>query len=103
MLLLMSAIVASTVSDPVLSVPPCVAPPKDASETCIKCYEDACEQYILEWMDCDGNTDCMSLTRTAYYVRLVICECDAHASIVARTLNPSRLTDFEELLLGWVQ
>lgn len=103
MLLLMSAIVASTLSDPAPRGPLCVAPPKDASETCVKCYEDACRQYILEWYGCNGLIDCLGVVRTIYFVRLAACECDAHQSIITEALNPGQAEAFQSLLSQWGQ
>lgn len=98
MLLIMSAIVASTLSDPIHTGPLCSAPPKGASDSCVECYEDACIDYIEAWYGCDGNQDCRNQARRAYRVMLQICDCGKEVSPVLLVLNSAQARDFSQIL-----
>ncbi|MCC5823383.1 MAG: hypothetical protein LAT64_02505 [Phycisphaerales bacterium] len=101
MLLLMSAIVASTMSDPVYTGPLCAAPPRDASDSCVSCYEDACIAYIKAWYECDGDAECRELVRLAYLVQLGGCGCSERVSPIIEVLNDVQARDYAEILGSW--
>ena len=94
MILFLGALVASSLSQSVISGPQCLAPPVGASESCVKCYEDACADYIDAFWECDGNRLCREVALTIYSLHLSACECATpSAAMMLGVLNASQRHD----------
>lgn len=98
----LAALVASSISQSAIFGPECLAPPPNASEACVQCYEVACANYIKAFFDCDGNATCREVALTVYALRLVACNCGiSSASATVGILNPSQQHDAIQILGSW--
>jgi hypothetical protein len=53
---------------------PCEAPPQDASQAQIDCYDDACAAYQKAIKACDGSEPCITAAQAAYAFDLMQCQ-----------------------------
>lgn len=101
MLSYVAVLVASSLSQSAVIGPMCLAPPDGASNTCVKCYEEACLAYINMFWDCDGNRLCREVALTVYALRLAACNCTTPAAATALgALNASQRHDAVMILGG---
>jgi hypothetical protein len=95
------AIVLSTLWQVNTAGPRCSAPPPRASDACVRCYDVACQTWIEDFYQCDGNLECLSLIMEKYDRSLVLCGCTPGVSALVATLGTDRADRVLSLLSLW--
>lgn len=97
----LSLMIAGSISQPIYVPPRCKAPPRNASEECVRCFENECRAFIENWDACDGDPDCSFFALASYAVNLLNCSCGVEASVLIEALNEAQQRDAIELLAAW--
>lgn len=97
MIMSLCAIALSTLGQVNSAGPRCSAPPRDATDNCVACYDQACVIWINEFYRCDGNFDCLKTAKENYDDALQVCKCRPAASILASVLGPERAEEYLSL------
>lgn len=95
------AIVLSTLGQVNAAGPRCSAPPPQASDACVSCYDLACHAWIEEFYRCDGSFECIRLAREKYDDTLSGCGCTPAASTLVTILGEDRAGEVLVLLALW--
>lgn len=86
-------IVLSTVGQVTPTGPLCTAPPRNADEACVTCYQSACVHWITDFYACDGNRQCIDNATRMYRLMLMNCFCRPALAVVLDTVNQSQSSD----------